>query len=134
MDNLVYLEGQNDKLFRGINRYHLELVRYAESECQAWFNENEMGQPTPQDYSSDEPQVLSLSNICMMDGSWTSTSQFSGCGWAWMDNLGKVQLMGTQNYTRRESPLQSDVEALRWEIESMMQYSKCQALEQTTRT
>ncbi|KAF3493672.1 hypothetical protein DY000_02055506 [Brassica cretica] len=48
-------------------------------------------------------------------------------GWAWMDNLGKVQLMGTQNYTRRESPLHSEVEALRWAIESMMQYSTCQS-------
>ena len=86
-----------------------------------------MRQPTPQDHSSDEPQVLSLSNICMIDGSWTSTSQFSGCGWAWMDNLGKVQLMGTQNYSRRESPLHSEVEVLRWAMESMMKYSTCQS-------
>ena len=28
----------NDKLFRGIDRDPLELVRYAESECQAWYN------------------------------------------------------------------------------------------------
>ncbi|KAG5388870.1 hypothetical protein IGI04_030411, partial [Brassica rapa subsp. trilocularis] len=48
----------------------------------------------------DDPQVLSLGNICMIDGLWTSTSQFSGCGWAWIDSLGKVQLMGTRNYIR----------------------------------
>ncbi|KAF3540928.1 hypothetical protein F2Q69_00023398 [Brassica cretica] len=58
----------------------LELVRYAESECQVWFSGNETRPPTPQDHSSDETQ---------------------------MDNFGNVQLMGTQNYTRRESPLHS---------------------------
>ncbi|XP_056846710.1 uncharacterized protein LOC130497708 [Raphanus sativus] len=38
-------KARNDKLFRGIDRDPLELVRYAESECQAWFNANEMIPP-----------------------------------------------------------------------------------------
>ena len=80
----------------------MELVRYAESECQAWFNANEMVSSTPQGHSIDEPQVLSLGNICMIDGSWTSTAQLSGYGWAWIDSLGKVQLMGTRNYGSTE--------------------------------
>ncbi|KAF2586453.1 hypothetical protein F2Q70_00035737 [Brassica cretica] len=63
------------------------------------------------------------------DGSWTSTSQFSGYGWVWMDSLEKVQLMGTQNYPRRESALHSEVEALRWAMESMLQHSTCQRFE-----
>ena len=63
----------------------------------------------------------------MIDGSWTSTSQFSGRGWAWMDSLGEAQLMGTRNYIRRESPLHSELEALRWAMESMLQYSTCQS-------
>ena len=90
-------KARNESFFRGLNRDHLELVRYAESECQAWFDANEMVTSTPQGHSIEEPKVLSLSNICMIDGSWTSTSQFSGCGWVWMDSLEKVQLMGTQN-------------------------------------
>ena len=69
--------------------------------------------PIPQDHIIEEPQVLSLGNICMIDGSWTSTSQFSECGWVWMDSLRNVQLMGTQNYPQRESALHSEVEALR---------------------
>ena len=93
----------NDKLFRRIDRDPLELVRYAESECQAWFNENEMVSPIPRDHIIEEPQVLSLGNICMIDGSW-STSQFSGYGWVWMDILEKVQLMGTRNYPIRDLP------------------------------
>ena len=36
---------RNDKLFRGIDRDPLELVRYGESEYQAWFNENKMVPP-----------------------------------------------------------------------------------------
>ena len=84
--------------------------------------------PSPQqEHSSDQPQVLSLDSICMIDGSWTSTSQFSGCGWAWMGSLEEVQLMGTRNYIRREYPLHSELEALRWAMESMLQYPTCQS-------
>ena len=75
-------KARNDKLFRGIDRDPLELVRYAESECQVWFNANKMVPSPQQEHSSDQPQVLSLGSICMIDGTWTSTSQFSGCGWA----------------------------------------------------
>lgn len=60
---------RNDKLFRGIYRDPLELVRYAESECQAWFNANELVPLTSQEERREEPQALSLSNICMIDGS-----------------------------------------------------------------
>ena len=59
----------------------------------------------------------------MIDGLWTSTTQFSGCGWVWMDSLGKVQLMGTRNYPHQESALHSEVEVLRWAMESMLQHS-----------
>ena len=104
-----------------------ELVRYAESECQAWFNANKILPHIPQDHIIEEPQVLSLGNICMIDGSWTSTSQFSGSGWVWMDSLGKVQLMETRNYPRRESALHSEVEALWWAMKSMLQHSTCQS-------
>ena len=31
-------KNRNDKLFRGIDRDSLELIRYTESECQAWHN------------------------------------------------------------------------------------------------
>ena len=63
----------------------------------------------------------------MIDGSWTS--QFSGYGWVWLDSLGKVQLMGTRNHIRRESALHSEMEALRWAMESMLQHSTCQSFE-----
>ncbi|XP_013669238.1 uncharacterized protein LOC106373639 [Brassica napus] len=62
-------KARNDKLFRGIDRDPLEIVRHAESECQAWFNANEMVPPVVQDHRNEDPQVLNLSNICMIDGS-----------------------------------------------------------------
>ena len=83
--------------------------------------------PTPQGHSIEEPQVLRLGNICMIDGSWTSTSRYSGCGWVWIDSLGKAQLMGIRKNIRWESSLHSEVETLRWAMESMLQYSTSQS-------
>ena len=118
---------RNDKLFRGIDRDPLDLVRHAESECQAWFDANEVVQPVAQEIIPEEPQVLSLGNICLLDGSWTESAQFSGCGWVWRDSGGNIQLLGTRNFNRRESALHSEVEALRWEMENMLQHSTCQS-------
>ena len=83
--------------------------------------------PIQQEQNIEEFKVISLDNICMVDGSWTSTTQFNGCGWVWMDSLGKIQLMGTRNLRRWETSLHSEVEALRWAMESMLQHSSCQS-------
>ncbi|KAF2557270.1 hypothetical protein F2Q68_00016527 [Brassica cretica] len=83
--------------------------------------------PTLQPQGSEEPQVISLDSICMIDGSWTSTAQFSGNGWVWMYSFGKVQLMGTWNCIRRELALHSEVEALRLAMENILQHSPCQS-------
>ena len=48
-------------------------------------------------------------------------------GWVWNDSMGKIQLMGTRNLRRRESALHSELEALRWAMESMLQHSNCQS-------
>ncbi|KAF3582380.1 hypothetical protein DY000_02028973, partial [Brassica cretica] len=61
------------------------------------------------------------------DGSWTASDRFSGCGWVWMDSREDIQLMGTRNFTRCESALHSEVEALRWAMENMLQHSPCQS-------
>ncbi|KAG5377606.1 hypothetical protein IGI04_025448 [Brassica rapa subsp. trilocularis] len=63
----------------------------------------------------------------MIDGSWTPTAQFSGCQWIWMDNIGNAQLIGTRNHVRRESPVHSEVEALQWTMQNMLQHSTCQS-------
>uniref|UniRef100_A0A0D3E9J4 Reverse transcriptase zinc-binding domain-containing protein n=1 Tax=Brassica oleracea var. oleracea TaxID=109376 RepID=A0A0D3E9J4_BRAOL len=120
-------KARNNKLFRGIDRDPLELVRYAESECQAWFDANEVPQTVIHENNTEDPQVLSLGNICLLDGSWTPAAHFSGCGWVWMDNGGNIHLMGTRNITRRESALHLELEALRWAMENMSQHSTCQS-------
>ncbi|XP_013624943.1 PREDICTED: uncharacterized protein LOC106331160 [Brassica oleracea var. oleracea] len=120
-------KARNDKIFRGIDRDPIELVRYAESECQAWFNANERAPGTPQELQNEESQVICLDNICMVDGSWTSMAQFSGCGWVWKDSLGQIQLMGMRNLSRRKAALHLEVEALWWAMESMLLHSSCQS-------
>nr|VDD13843.1 unnamed protein product [Brassica oleracea] len=44
-----------------------------------------------------------------------------------MDSGENTQLMGTRNFTRCESALHSEVEALRWAMENMLQHSPCQS-------
>ncbi|KAF3556444.1 hypothetical protein F2Q69_00014354 [Brassica cretica] len=44
-----------------------------------------------------------------------------------MDSGGNIQVMGTRNFTRRESALHLEVEALRWAMENMLQHSTCQS-------
>jgi len=80
----------------------------------------------PQAQIAEETQALSLGNICMVDGAWTSTAQFSEIGWVWKDSMGKIQLMGSRNLRRRETALHSKLEALQWAIESIIQHSTCQ--------
>ena len=57
---------RNDKLFRRIDRDPLELVRYAESECQAWYNARDTVPVPPHVQTAEETQALSLGNICMV--------------------------------------------------------------------
>ena len=85
-------KAKNDKLFRGIDRDSLELVRYAESECQAWHNAKETISASLQGQPQEETHALNLGSICMVDGSWTSTTQFSGMRLLWKDSTGKIQL------------------------------------------
>ena len=113
-------KARNDKLFIGIDRDQLELVMYAESEGQAWYNAKDTILVPPHAHTVEKSQALSLGNICIVDGSWTSTAQFSGIGWVWKDSMGKIQLMGTQNLRRRETALHSKLEALKWAMESMI--------------
>ncbi|KAF2564683.1 hypothetical protein F2Q70_00018369 [Brassica cretica] len=88
-----------------------------------------MAPDTPQELHNDEAQAICLDNIYMVDGSWTSMAQFSGCGWVWKDSLRQIQLIGMRNFSRRESALHSEVEALRWTIESMLLHSSCESFE-----
>ena len=94
-----------------------------------WYNANDTRTVPAQAQIAEETQALSLSSICMVDGSWTSTYQFSGIEWVWKDNMGKIQLMGTRNLRRRETSLHSELEVLRWAMESMLQHSICQRFE-----
>jgi len=48
-------KAQNDKLFRGIDRDPLELVRYAEGECQGWFNANDTISSSPHEHTIEKP-------------------------------------------------------------------------------
>ena len=62
----------------------------------------------------------------MVDGWWISTDQFSGIGWVWKDNTGKIQRIGTRKLRMGETSLHSELEALKWAMEIMLQHSTCQ--------
>uniref|UniRef100_A0A0D2ZQM2 Uncharacterized protein n=1 Tax=Brassica oleracea var. oleracea TaxID=109376 RepID=A0A0D2ZQM2_BRAOL len=91
-----------------IDKDPLEIVRHVESECEAWYNAKDTIHVPAHAQIVEETKALSLGNICMVDGSWTSTNQFSGIGWVWKDSMRKIQLMGTWNLRRRETALHSE--------------------------
>lgn len=66
---LWYLwKARNDKLFRGITRDLLELIRHAKSEYHAWFDANvNTSDETQTVHQTRNIQVLSLQNICLVD-------------------------------------------------------------------
>lgn len=64
-----------------------------------------------------------------MDGSWSSTYRFSGCDWVWKDISKNNQLLGSRNSKRRESTLHSELEALTWTMENMLNIYICQNFE-----
>ena len=51
----------------------LELVRYAESECQAWFKANKVVQPMVQDINCEESQVISVGPNFGQYHKWAAT-------------------------------------------------------------
>lgn len=67
-----------------------------------------------------------LENICLLDGLWTATSEFSVCGKVQKNTSGQNQIMGTRNLRCRESALYSELKALIQMMENMLQYLTCQ--------
>ncbi|XP_048613351.1 uncharacterized protein LOC125587199 [Brassica napus] len=117
-------KSRNNKLFKGIDRDPLEIVRHAESECQAWFDAN---QRTDEVVEEQNTVRNPISERCMIDGSWTHDALFSGYGWTWASSSGALQLLEARNQRRRISPLHSELEALSWAMECMLQVSTCQS-------
>ncbi|XP_018463796.1 uncharacterized protein LOC108834975 [Raphanus sativus] len=116
-------KGRNEKLFRGIDRDPLETVRHAESECHVWFAANRKDEVVVLPVDTTPPLQT---EICLIDGSWTHNAFFSGYGWTWKNKDGGIQLLGARNKPRRISALHSELEALIWAMECMLQLSTCQ--------
>ena len=72
----------------------LETVRHAESECHAWFEANQRQEEVVE---AQNPERAPISEICMIDGSWTHDTIFSGYGWTWINSRGVMQLLGARN-------------------------------------
>lgn len=119
-------KARNDKLFRGISRDPLELIRDAEGECHAWFATN--SKTTYENttlHQTMSGQALSLKNTCLVDGSWIAKARYSGYGWVWMDGSGKDQILGLRNRENCLSSLHSELKALSWAMEIMLQHTNC---------
>ena len=93
--------------------------------CQSWFSENVIVPTTSQLVSNSESQATRLENIYLVDGSWTTTSKFNGCGWVWIDISEQNQLTRTKNQRHQDSALDSELEALLWGMENMLVHSTC---------
>ncbi|KAF2561572.1 hypothetical protein F2Q70_00015662 [Brassica cretica] len=88
----------------------------------------------PQDWPnfSTELEIIQIFRLCF---SYFRINYFPRTQNAIPDSLarnditGKVQLMGTRNLRRLETPLHSELETLRRAMESMIQHSTCQRFE-----
>ncbi|KAF3610739.1 hypothetical protein DY000_02045129 [Brassica cretica] len=63
----------------------------------------------------------------MINGSWTRGAFFSGYGRTWTNSRGVTQLLRARNQRRRISSLHSELEALSWAMECMLEISTCQS-------
>lgn len=73
----------------------MELIRHDKSECNTWFDvKSKASEDAQPPHHARNTQALWLQNICLIDGSWTSESQYSGYGWVWPDEFGNQQLIG----------------------------------------
>ena len=67
-----------------------------------------------------------MQSICLVDGSWTVESPYSGYGWIWLDEMGNEKIMVLRNKKRCLSPLHLELDALIWYMENMIQHTTCQ--------
>lgn len=125
-------KSRNDNLFRGITREPEELIRHTQSECNAWFKAKQSASDdvmprvnVDMPRHTRDTQALSLQSICLVDGSWTADSHYSGLGWVWMDETRNDQFLGLRNKERRLSLLYSQLETLIWAMENMSQHTSC---------
>lgn len=73
----------------------LETVIHAKSECLAWFKANNKQKEIPTAQQSSEQATIS--ERCMIDGSWTHDIFFNSYGWTWKNSRGGIQLLGGRN-------------------------------------
>ena len=64
----------------------------------------------------------------MINGPWTHGALYSGYGWTWKTSGGTTQLLGARNQRRRISPLHTELEAMSWAMECMLQLSTYQTV------
>lgn len=86
---------------------------------------------SPQELPIEEPQFLSLGNMCMLLAHGPlqlSSLDADGYGWTTCGsfNFWKFQLLGTGNLRRRDAVLYLEVEALQCPMESMLEHSTSQ--------
>ncbi|CAA7034256.1 unnamed protein product [Microthlaspi erraticum] len=123
-------KARNYKVFSNDDHDPRDVLESAITETRAWASaqsRDEIRLPTT---------VIHLGNTlsgewCQLDGAWKETECRAGLGWYNYDPGSGSTLVGSCNLRRGLSPLQTELEALVWAMQSMLAHNKQQMNFQT---
>ncbi|CAA7058436.1 unnamed protein product [Microthlaspi erraticum] len=100
-----------------------EVVEYAITEARAWAAAQAGGE-TERVHTSVQGNQADSGEWCKIDGAWKATESRAGLGWYNFDPDSGSSLFGACNLRRGLSPLQTELEALVWAMQSMLAHNK----------
>lgn len=130
---VVYLESKEENIFQGVYSEPTYIIHMTESEFSSRNDSQRHCLSAMESIQSDEDthQMAHRSSLprFLVDGSWKETYPTSGVGWAcWQGE--QLLCLGARGQRRWKSPLHSEMEALLWAMENILERGvSCQVFE-----
>ncbi|CAA7032486.1 unnamed protein product [Microthlaspi erraticum] len=116
-------KARNYKVFSNEDQDPRDVIESAITEARAWATAQTAEVREPGSTVSPSESIL-VGEWCQVDGAWKETECRAGLGWCNFDpDLGSV-LFGACNHRRGLSPLQTELEALTWDMQCMLVHNK----------
>ncbi|CAA7054626.1 unnamed protein product [Microthlaspi erraticum] len=116
-------KARNYKVFSNDDQNPQEVMESAITESRAWVAAQTVADGVSNSISINSGHVPP-GEWCQIDGAWKVTDSRAGLGWYNFDPDSGSVLMGSSNLRRGLSPLQTELEALVWAMQSMLVHNK----------